>query len=145
MNSHSLAHEKQVPRGQAFFGRKKQQVSLCPATSPGNHSLFSGRHGTPVHHIPQCGPRRPSLLRGLLSGHEVRGRPRLTHTFSKGTLPLKSSLCPQPGPLTVVYALDLDKGPKSHRTSLLSLLRLPHMASNSGSQPGRTLKSLEVF
>lgn len=116
MNSRSPAHEKQVPPGQAWVERRNPG-SLCPATSPENHSLL-GRCRTPIHFVPQHRPCRPSSPRGLLSGREARrDRVSLTLTLCKGTLPLQSSLHPQPGPPTVAYAPGLGIGPKNPRTS----------------------------
>lgn len=95
MTFQSLAHEKQVLPGQASAERSKPG-SLCPATSPENHSLL-GRRWTPIHCVPQCRPCRPRSPRGLLSGREVKGEQgSLTHTLQRDPpSPLLST--PQPG------------------------------------------------
>lgn len=117
MNSQCLAHEKLVPPGQAFFGGRKQLASLCPATSPQPRPL-PRQASDPSPLGPSVQAAQTTLSQGPARGREVRGRPRLAETHILQRRPPSQILStPQPDLLTVVYALDLDKGAKSHRTS----------------------------
>lgn len=98
-----------------WFPRSQASSALPP--QPENCSLFSGRCRTSVHSVPKSRPRKPSSPWCPLSGREVKGRLRLSHTYIRQRNPPSQTLSnPQPGPLTTVYALEVGKEPKSHKT-----------------------------